>query len=142
MTTTTSELITPGAPLFQANHRWNQQQQAIQSGGHSRPRAPKFLIAPIPLEVGQEVKFLGDRRWWKVRAANAVCVVLTRSAAFGQGLIYTVIVWSEGRRGPHASWGHEATTDEGCNRIADDVAAGTLALSERAAISLDLEKIR
>lgn len=136
--TTTAELIAAAAPLFQANHRLNQHQDEA----HSRPRAVKSPITPIPIEAGQEVKFLGDRRWWKVRAANTACAVLTRPAAFGQGLVYTVIVWSEGRRGPHVSWGHEATTDEGCNRIADDVAAGTLALSERRAVSLDLARIR
>lgn len=126
--------------VFSRNHAENL--TLVQPDRSGRLRAATEPINPLPLTVGMQVKFLSDRRWWTVRATNPACAVLTRTGNFGQGLQYTVIVWAEGRRGPHGSWGHEANTDEGCAKIAEDVAAGTLELSERRAIRLDLEAVR
>ncbi|MBA3019677.1 hypothetical protein [Propionicimonas sp.] len=142
MTTTTgiNDLLKAAAEQFHANHGLNQAQ--ISPGRPFRLRAPIAPVEPIPLQVGHQVKFIGDRRWWTVRACNPKCAALTRSGDFGRDAVYTVIVWAEGRRGPHVSWGHESITDAGCEQIATDVAAGTLALSERRTISLDLERVR
>lgn len=126
--------------VFSRNHADNQ--TLVEPGRSGRRRAPIEPIEPILLDVGMKVKFLGDRRWWTVRAVNPAAVVLTRTAAFSTGLTYTVVVWSEGRRGAHTSWGHEANTDAGCVRIAADIKAGKLELSERHAVRLDLESVR
>lgn len=133
--TTTTGITAAAAKQFKKNHQANLTR-------HPQKRAPRSPITPVPLSPGQSLKFIGDRRWWAIRVANESCAVLTRTAAFSGHSIYTVIVWAEGRRGPHVSWGHEAITDKGCERIATDIEAGSLALSERYSISLDIERLR
>jgi hypothetical protein len=54
------------------------------------------------LNVGDRVKFDGDRRWWDVRAADDRYVILTRQAAFQPAGIpvYTIVDWERDLRGP------------------------------------------
>lgn len=131
------------AEKFARNHEENQH-LVIEEGKSSWRRRPdKEPMAPLPLRVGQQVKFLGDNRWWTVRASNMTCAVLTRPENFGKpGLRYTVIVWAETRRGPQVSWGLGAVTDEQCHEMAEAFTAGRTELSERRAVYLDLAKVR
>ena len=123
--------------MFATNHAENQ----TLCHKNGRTRATIRPVEPMPLKVDGRVKFLNDRRWWTVEATNATHAVLTRGGDFGRGLVYTVIAWNEGRRGPHGSYGHSAVTRADCERIATDMASGTICLSERRAIYLDIAKI-
>lgn len=129
-------LVAEMADVFTANHDQNMTNTGTGTW------ACGTATGPLPLQVGMQVKFVGDRRWWEVRATNEACVVVTRGGDFGRKSRYTVIVWGEGRRGPHVSWGHEAVTDDGCATIAADIFAGKLELSPKRSILLDLEKVR
>lgn len=51
-------------------------------------------------QVGDAVKFDGDRRWWTVKANTEHFTALTRKEAFSDDLCYTVIDWEKGVRGP------------------------------------------
>jgi hypothetical protein len=50
--------------------------------------------------VTEQIKFEGDPRWWTVRASDERFIVLTRTAAFGRGITYTIIDKERGVRGP------------------------------------------
>lgn len=129
------------ADLFTTNHTRNQ--GLVHKRGRSR--ATSSPIDPVDMPVGSRVKFLGDRRWWTVAATDGERVVLTRTGDFGRPPVYTVIVWSQGRRGPHNSWGYPALTREDCERIVKGMAVDSgyprLDLSERGAVFLDLEAV-
>lgn len=61
------------------------------------------MTAPhVDLQIGNRVRFVGDRRWWLVQATDARWVVLTRQADFRPAgeLLYTIIDWQEDVRGP------------------------------------------
>ena len=139
----TNETLAPGVtigmtPVFTANHAENQ----TLCGKFGRTRAAIRPVEPMPLKVDGHVKFLNDRRWWTVQATNPTHAVLTRGGDFGRGPVYTIIAWNEGRRGPHGSYGHAAFTRADCERIATDMASGTISFSERRAIYLDIAETR
>jgi hypothetical protein len=100
-------------------------EQRLVFRGHYR-REP---VQPVPLEVGQRVKFAGNRRWWTVRATTDSTVVLTRQEAFQlKGVLcYTVIDWNAGVRGPTneigQGWGDGTFSDQECQDLADAVAS-------------------
>jgi len=118
----------------------------VHAAGRTRARREPFERF-VDLAVGQRVQFHAPaRRWWTVEAVSADgdVVVLTRqNRDFGRDEgHYTIIVWSEGRRGPHGSYGYGAETREECEAIARDFDGDvTLALSERRSIYLDIARI-
>lgn len=77
-------------------------------------------VEPLALDVGDRIKFAGDRGWWTVRAATTNFVALTRQAEFERRgvLYYTVIDWRNGVRGPcdlvGQAWGDGSYTEEQC----------------------------
>lgn len=95
-----------------------------------------------PEVLDSQVKFLGDRRWWNVRASNDQYAVLTTPGYFGREMQYTIIDWNEGRRGPHDSWGYGTITDEDCAEALDAITTGDIHLSERYSIYLDFKATR
>ncbi len=139
---------------FVLGHGWNlEHYRAPGATRGGRRRALIEPVDPLSLEPGQQVRFLGDRRWWDVRAVSAHHVVLTRTRNFGsEGLSYTIVSWTQGRRGLHSSWGHwPIDTNEQCQAIADAMDAGAgeanamngeLEFSERRAIRLDIAAVR
>lgn len=65
-------------------------------------RADGSGAVPVrPLELGERVKFHGDRRWWTVQALSPNYAVLVRQVAFQPAgtLCYTVLDWRNGVRG-------------------------------------------
>lgn len=70
-----------------------------------RQQAP---VTPIPLKVGSKVKLGGSDRWWTVQAVSENFVAVVRQAPFrpkGE-LMYTVLDWRNGVRGPCDLVGH------------------------------------
>lgn len=132
---------------------WNDEHYNREATRYGRRRAEQHAIAPVPLQPGDQVRFTRDRRWWDVRAISPTGdhVVLTRTQDFGRDeLIYTVVSWSQGRRGPHGSYGSwPIDTDEQCAAIAaamdrgtDRAQSGGIELSERRAIRTAIDLIR
>jgi hypothetical protein len=80
-------------------------------------------MEPVAMQAGQRVKLDTDRRWWTVRGLTAHTVVLTRQAEFQArgALVYTVIDWRAGVRGPVnvVGQGWDVDTDEQCQQLAE-----------------------
>jgi hypothetical protein len=73
-------------------------------------------------EVGTELKFAGDRKWWRVRCSDERFTILTRQAEFKpKGIpLYTIIDRERGVRGPCNLIGQgwdEFMTDEACAEL-------------------------
>lgn len=135
--TTEPAIAEPTREFFEDGHRANAAYRVPQAWG--RPRAAKRPVRPVDLVVGGRIKFLGDRRWWTVEATTEHYAIATRSGDFGRDSRYTVIAWSEGRRGPHNSWGYGATTRAECEETLRALEAGEIEMSERASVHLDLD---
>src|SRR5690554_2932986 len=77
------------------------------------------------LAPGDRVKFgtpdKDTRRWWNVRAADDRFVVLTRQAEFQKRgtLLYTIIDWDRGVRGPcnRIGQGWDVESPGGCSNL-------------------------
>lgn len=98
------------------------------------------------MSVGDRVKLDSDRRWWTVRASTADVVVLSRQAEFrSRGtLVYTVIDWRVGVRGPVnvIGQGWDVEHDERCRELADDVQRGKWEVSRRNWLSVEVRAVR
>jgi hypothetical protein len=92
-------------------------------------------VQPTALRVGQRVKLDTDRRWWTVRGLPDHTVVLTRQAEFCRrgALVYTVLDWRAGVRGPVNSLGRgwAVDTDEQCQELSELVCDATWEISQR-----------
>ncbi len=129
-------------PTYEENHQWNLDHYNNEAMRYGRRRAPQEPMEPLALEAGQKVKFYGDRRWWEVVMPTDDYVVLTRDAEFNRGTLYTVICWSEGRRGPHNSWGYPAKTYQEIGDMVIALYNGDIELSERGSVRLDIERVK
>lgn len=75
----------------------------------SRMRLHREPITPIPMSVGDKVKFTEDKRPFTVRAVSNRYVILTKPFNLEHTVLYTVIDWESGVRGPdnYYSLGYE-----------------------------------
>lgn len=66
------------------------------------PSDGSWAVEPTPMSVEDRVRFDGDRYWWTVAAVSAHFVALVRQAAFRPkgNIVYTVVDWRHGVRGP------------------------------------------
>lgn len=93
-------------------------------------------VTQIELAVGDIIRFAEESRYrWTVRAVVDGVTVVTRQAQFKPKgtLLYSVIHWTAGVRGPVnvIGQGWEVDTDEKCQELADLVAAGEWEVSQR-----------
>ncbi|TQC40102.1 hypothetical protein EEB14_56490 [Rhodococcus sp. WS4] len=98
---------------------------------------------PIPLDAGAGIRFgIEPRRPYIVRAISENFVVCTRRCDFATSgeLVYTVIDWRNGIRGPVNVIGHscDVSTDERCRDLLDDLEAGRWEISHRNRVQLDI----
>lgn len=82
---------------------------------------PVGPVQPLDLSYGDAVKFKDDRYWWKVQAVSENYAVCVRNAPFQPAddpiIMYTVIDWRSGVRGP-------------CNLIGQGFGDGTYSREE------------
>ncbi len=94
-------------------------------------------VTPRPLKVGDRVKFIGDRRWWTVRAVSEHFAALVRQVEFRPAgtLYYTVLDWRNGVRGPcnlsGQGYGDGSYSEAECARLLAEFEAGDLEVSHR-----------
>jgi hypothetical protein len=98
---------------------------------------------PITFEPGDRIRFgLEPRRPYTVRATSEHFVVCTRQRDFAPkgDVVYTVIDWRNGIRGPinviGRSW--DVRTDEQCQLLVDHLDAGRWTVSHRNRVQLDI----
>lgn len=63
---------------------------------------PQHVTIARDIQPGDRIKFAMDNHWWTVREADGRYVILTKQRPFhpkGE-LLYTIIDWGRGRRGP------------------------------------------
>ena len=128
------------AALHDANRRLVHRDEKGAVTGRTRA-GHHHAICPVPATVGQRIRFLGDRRWWTIEAADDSRLVCARGGDLGRGSRYTVVEWGAGRRGPHDSFGHGAGSRAQCEEVLAALASGAIALSERNSVYLDLDKV-
>jgi hypothetical protein len=89
------------------------------------------------LNVGEKVKFAGDRYWWTVKAVTEHFAALTRQAEFHKAgvLHYTVVDWRNGVRGPcnliGQGWGDRSYTETQCAAMLAEFEVDKLEISQR-----------
>lgn len=73
-------------------------------------RTRPLRMEPVPLALGDSVQFAESKRWWKVRAVSDRFVVLTSPFNLQRTVLYSIIDWERGVRGPddHYGVGYEA----------------------------------
>ena len=80
-------------------------------------------VTPVEMKVGDKVKLTGDDRWWDVKAVSEHFVACTRQAPFQPKgtLVYTVLDWRNGVRGPcdliGQGWGDGTYTEQECSEM-------------------------
>lgn len=75
-------------------------------------RTPPLRMDPVPMSVGDSVQFEESRRWWRVRAKSTRYVVLTSPFNLRSTVLYSVIDWERGVRGPDDHYGVGYETDD------------------------------
>ena len=74
-------------------------------GGLMALRTPPLKMAPVSLSVGDSVQFAESGRWWKVRAVSERFVILTSPFNLQHTVLYSIIDWERGVRGPDDHYG-------------------------------------
>ncbi|MDV8022296.1 hypothetical protein [Rhodococcus sp. IEGM 1330] len=106
------------------------------------------MSTPNPdLAVGGKVTFIGEpRRPYIVRATSENFAVLTRQADFKpKGVhFYCIIDWRKSVRGPCNLIGNgwDTTTDESCEELCAELETGSVEVSRRNQIALDIQAVR
>jgi hypothetical protein len=75
-------------------------------------RAARTPIDPIPMEVGDKVTFREEKRPYTVRAKSERYVILTKPFNLQHTVLYCVIDWESGVRGPDDYYGLGYETQE------------------------------
>lgn len=132
---------------FRAGHDWNTRYRPL---GYRAQRAPIYNYDRTVLEVGDRLRFYGEKRSvWTVRAvADDIhsrygwtrTLAVATTTLFGNPS-YCALSTLRGIRGPHDSWGHGAVTDEDCVRTAAALASGEIDFSARNSVRLDLRSV-
>lgn len=111
-------------------------------------RTPPLQLEPVPLIVGDSVQFAESKRWWKVRAVSERFVIVTSPFNLRHAVLYSVLDWERGVRGPDDHYGVGYETDE---EIADalrrlnlpELADERIEVSYRAhSIRIDISAVR
>ena len=77
------------------------------------------VLEATGLQLHEQIRFAGDRRWWMIRAVDDAHAVVTRQAAFEPRgvVVYTIVAHGQGVRGPcnnlGGGWTFEPTDLEG-----------------------------
>ncbi len=94
------------------------------------------------LEVGDRVKFYGEKKPYVVQAVSEHFVILTKPFNLQHTTLYTIIDWRNGWRGPHNSWGFGAVTREDCEETIAAMESDEIELSVRRNVYLDIEWVK
>ena len=99
------------------------------------------VYAPRAVPVGTKIWFGSKRYSYTVRASNTAFAVLTRPFNIEKTVLYTIIDWELGIRGPsNLIWGTGAETDEQCLELLDMLTKGEIEVSHRRCVKLDISK--
>lgn len=91
--------------------------------------------------VGTKIWFESERQGYTVRASNAAFAILTKPFNIEKTVLYTIIDWELGIRGPsNLIWGTGVETDEECLELLDMLTSGEIEVSSRRCVKLDISR--
>ena len=93
--------------------------------------------------VGTKIWFESERQGYTVRASNAAFAILTKPFNIEKTVLYTIIDWELGIRGPsNLIWNTGAETDEQCLELLDMLTSGEIEVSSRRCVKLNIRKAK
>ena len=93
--------------------------------------------------VGTKIWLDSERQGYTVRASNAAFAILTKSFNIGKTVLYTIIDWELGIRGPSdLIFGIGAETDEECLELLDMLTSGEVEVSSRRYVKLNIRRAK
>jgi len=91
---------------------------------------------------GSKIKFVEEKQAYTVRASNVAFAVCTKPMNANKTVLYTIIDWNDGVRGPeNLIFGEGAETDKQCREMLERLTNGESEVSSRNYIALIIEKI-
>jgi len=105
-------------------------------------------VAPIQFEIGQPVWLAGDPHPWAVKAVSENFAVLTiqmASRTNSVDVLYTVLDWRNGVRGPcnlvGQAWGDGTYTEAECTEMLAQFEVGDLEVSHRNNVRIEFGEV-
>lgn len=93
--------------------------------------------------VGTKLWFKSEKQCYTVRASNAAFAILTKPFNISKTVLYTIIDWELGIRGPNnLIFDIGAATDEQCQKMLDMLTSGEIKVSLRRCVELDIIKAK
>ena len=93
--------------------------------------------------VGTKIWLDSERQGYTVRASNAAFAILTKPFNAQRTVLYTIIDWELGIRGPsNLIFNIGAETDEQCLELLDMLTNGDIEVSARRCIKLNIRKAK
>ncbi len=95
------------------------------------------------VSVGTKIWFASERHGYTVRASNTAFAILTKPFNAQRTVLYTIIDWELGIRGPSSLiWDTGAETDEQCLELLDMLTNGDIEVSPRRCVKLDIRRAK
>ena len=93
--------------------------------------------------VGTKIWFESERQGYTVRASNTAFVILTKPFNISKTVLYTIIDWELGIRGPsNLIFNIGAETDEQCLELLDMLTSGEIEVSSRRCVELNIRRAK
>lgn len=99
------------------------------------------IYVPRAVPVGTKIWFGSERHSYTVRASNTAFAVLTKPFNAQKTVLYTIIDWELGIRGPsNLIFNIGAETDEQCLKMLNMLTRGEIEVSRRRFVKLDISR--
>ena len=99
------------------------------------------IYVPRAIPVGTKIWFSSERHGYTVRASNTAFAILTKPFNAQKTVLYTIIDWERGIRGPsNLIFNIGAETDEQCSQLLDMLTSGEIEVSSRRCVKLDISR--
>ena len=93
--------------------------------------------------VGTKIWFESERQGYTVRASNTAFAILTKPFNISKTVLYTIIDWELGIRGPsNLIFNIGAETDEQCLELLDMLTSGEIEVRSRRCVKLNIRKAK
>ena len=93
--------------------------------------------------VGTKIWFESERQGYTVRASNTAFAILTKPFNISKTVLYTIIDWELGIRGPsNLIFNIGAETDEQCLELLDMLTSGEIEVSSRHCVELNIRRAK
>lgn len=101
------------------------------------------IYAPRAVPVGTKIWFGSERQGYTVRASNTAFAILTKPFNISKTVLYTIIDWELGIRGPsNLIFNIGAETDEQCLELLDMLTSGEIEVSSRRCVELNIRRAK